>query len=90
MDETPTPEQPAEISTPLAKAILDRLFAIEDTLVRIAQHGPVAAQLERQASEIVAVRCAVEQLRKEIGQQQRVARAAVELHLGDPSRPGRA
>ena len=91
--ETPTletPAEPAEISTPLAKAILDRLFAIEASIDTIADQGPVAVQLDRQAREIVALRCAVEQLHSELRQQQRVARVALELHHGDPSRPARA
>lgn len=92
--ETSTPdtpaEQPAEITTPLAKAILDRLFAIESQLAALADHGPLATQLDAQGRAIVGLRCAVEQLRQEISQQQRVARAALDLHQGDPARPARA
>lgn len=77
----------ADVPLPIATAILDRLFLIEDKLERVLRAPPAhLEQLDRQARALVELRMAVELARAAFVEEQRVTRSAVALHLGDPGR----
>ena len=88
MDETST----------LPPAVLDRLFVAESNsaeALRLIQeaHGTIGAShqlLLQLAAGQRAILAALEGLARNIQEERRTARAAVELHLGDPSRAARA
>lgn len=86
-DATPdTTGIPAEITTPLACAILDRLFAIEAALPRVAELMQYQRTIDSQGRALVALQAEVAQLRLALAQEQQAQRTALALHLSDPGR----
>jgi hypothetical protein len=76
-----------DIPAPLATAILDRLFAIEERLRRLEESPTVALQLERQARALLELRTTVEQAKALFREEQRMNRTAFVIYMEDPGRP---
>lgn len=84
---------PPEITTPLACAILNRLFAIEAALPRVAELIQYQRTLDSQAraiaglqNEVAQLRLALAQEREARAQERQAQHVALALHLSDPGR----
>lgn len=75
---------PPEIHTPLALAILDRLFAIESHLPTAAEWDALRATLATQAHMLTALHAEVGRLRLELAQERHTRHTALALQLSAP------